>query len=389
MAACGSGAATTGTVDRTSSGSDTERSQFLAAPDSAGKPGEVIAATEVAPPVNGRAWIVDHHSTDVAGKDIAERAMLAVPMAEPPPGGFPLIVWGHASKGVADRCAPSLEGPAAVPLIDNMVAAGYAVVAPDYEGLGAAGTHAYMVGPSEGRAMLDSARAAMQVKASGVSQQSPIILWGFSQGGHAAAFAAEIAPLYAPELKLKGAAMAAPVTDVASFVKRAEGWPEQFGLLVTISYAFARTYPELRIQNILKQSVIDELDVIENQCVKEVTAYFNRPIEEMLVKTPRDDPDFSRRFQESLAGQAKVGVPVLVLQGNIDQIVDPVDTDALVRRYCEKGVDVSYLVRTGENHNILTDDVLLPWIRGRLVGDPAPNNCNENRSSRNPASDGP
>lgn len=361
----------------------------VAAPASPGKPGDVITATEAPPPVNGRAWIVDHHSTSVDGKDIAERAMLAIPMTEPPKGGFPLIVWGHASKGVADKCAPSLDGPAAVPLIDNMIAAGYAVVAPDYEGLGASGTHAYMVGPSEGRAMLDAARAAMRVKASGVSAQSPIILWGFSQGGHAAAFAAEIAPLYAPELQLKGAAMAAPVTDVASFVKRAEGWPEQFGLLVTIVYGFAKNYPDLKIENVLKPAVLDDLDVLEEQCVKEVTDYFNRPIDEMLVKTPRDDPAFAKRFQESLAGQVKVTIPVLVLQGNIDQIVDPVDTDALVRRYCDKGVNVSYLVRAGENHNILTDDVLLPWTRGRLVGDPPPNNCDDNISSQTPNTAGP
>ncbi len=354
-------------------------------PEAPANPGDVIAAVEASPPTNGRAWIVDHHSVNLAGKDIAERAMLAIPMTPQPPGGFPLIVWGHASKGVADACAPSRDGPAAIPLIDSMIDAGYAVVAPDYEGMAAPGTHAYMVGESEGRSMLDAARAASRVKGSGVTAGSPVILWGFSQGGHAAAFAAQIGPTYAPEVHLKGLAMAAPVTDVASFVRRAEGWPEQFGLLITIAYAFAQTYPGLPLDQVLAPGVLGELDVLEQQCVQEVTAYFNRPVNEMLVKTPRDIPAFARRFQESLAGQTPIGIPVLVIQGNIDQIVDPADTDALVRRYCANGVAVSYLVRADENHNILSDDTLLPWIRGRMIGDRPPSNCSDNRSSKTPA----
>ncbi|MBI2705410.1 MAG: alpha/beta hydrolase [Actinobacteria bacterium] len=237
--------------------------------------------------------------------------------------------------------------------------------------------------------MLDAARAATRVRGSGLSATSPVILWGFSQGGHAAAFAAEIAPTYAPDVNLKGVAMAAPVADVSNFVKRAEAWPEQFGLLVTIAYAFAKTYPELRLEDVLTPEALADVGAIENQCVQEITALYNRPIGDMLIKTPRDVPAFAKRFNESLAGQVNVDLPILVLQGNIDQIVDPTATDALVRRYCDLGVPVSYLVRTGENHNILTDDVLLPWMRGRIAGDQAPNNCSENPSSQKGASAGP
>ena len=42
----------------------------------------------------------------------------------------------------------------------QLVDAGYVVAATDYEGLGTPGVHPYLVGESEGRSVLDAARAA-------------------------------------------------------------------------------------------------------------------------------------------------------------------------------------------------------------------------------------
>jgi alpha-beta hydrolase superfamily lysophospholipase len=385
-AACGSV-----TVDESATGapSSAPPAAAVAAPASPGQPGEVLAATEAAPPANARAWLVDYHSQDLAGHDIAERAMLTVPMTQPPPGGFPVIVWGHSSKGVADVCAPSLEGASAIPLVDDLLAANYAVVAPDFEGLGAAGPHPYLIGTSEGRSMLDAARAADRVTGSGVTPSSPVILWGYSQGGHAAAFAGQLAPTYAPELHIAGVAMAAPVADVDHFVRRSENWPEQFGFLVATADAYARVYPGLDRSTVFTPALLGDLDELDNQCLTDVNAYYNRPIADMLVKTPRDVPAFEQRLAENQAGLAPIAAPVLVIQGNEDQIVDPTDTDDLVHRYCDQHVRVSYLVRTGSNHGVLDDDVLLPWVRGRLIGDQPPDNCADLRTSTSPTLGGP
>lgn len=370
VAACSAAAGTANPEAPTRRSSET-----VGAPAAPGPPGQVINAAEAPPPVNARAWLFDYHSRALDGRDIAERAMLVVPMVAPPADGFPLVVWGHSTKGSADQCAPSAQGPAAIPLIDDLVAEGYAVVAPDYEGLGAAGPHPYLVGESEGRSMLDAARGAAQIKGSGVRTSSPIIFWGFSQGGHAATFAAQIAPAWAPELQVRGVAVAAPVADVDHFVRRAEAWPEQFGVLVAVVAGFHAAYPELEITPVLKPQVLDELDQLEKDCIAEITAFFNRPINDMLLATPRTVLGWGKRFAENQSGTTKIGVPVLVIQGELDQIVDPVDTAALVDRYCTNGVPVAYLVRPGENHGVLSSDVLRPWIRGRLVGDKPPDTC--------------
>lgn len=55
----------------------------------------------------------------------------------------------------------------------------------DYEGLGTPGDHTYVVQLSEGRAVLDSARAAMNLGDAGISDDAQVGIWGYSQGGGA------------------------------------------------------------------------------------------------------------------------------------------------------------------------------------------------------------
>jgi pimeloyl-ACP methyl ester carboxylesterase len=91
-----------------------------------------------------------------------------------------------------------------------MLARGYVVVATDYPGLGTPGIHPYLIGKSEGRAVLDSVRAARDLPDAAASNRFAV--WGHSQGGHASLYTGELAASYAPDLKLVGVAAAAPAT---------------------------------------------------------------------------------------------------------------------------------------------------------------------------------
>ncbi len=66
--------------------------------------------------------------------------------------------------------------------------------------------------------MLDAARAARNLVGGEASNQ--VVILGFSQGGQAALFASQIAPTYAPDLLVAGAAAAAPVTSSTSSSRR-------------------------------------------------------------------------------------------------------------------------------------------------------------------------
>ncbi len=65
-------------------------------------------------------------------------ATVFVPRGAPPQGGWPIVVYGHATTGIQSECAPSLSPTllGASTAIAALVKAGYLVVLPDYQGLG-------------------------------------------------------------------------------------------------------------------------------------------------------------------------------------------------------------------------------------------------------------
>jgi dipeptidyl aminopeptidase/acylaminoacyl peptidase len=132
-------------------------------------------------------------STAPDGESATVSALVIVPTAPAPPDGRPVLAWLHPTTGVDRACAPTL-GPAPFTQIQGLplfLAAGYAVVATDYPGLGGPGIHPYLVGASEAHAALDSVRAARHLP--GVQAGMRFAVWGHSQGGHAALFTGQLA----------------------------------------------------------------------------------------------------------------------------------------------------------------------------------------------------
>lgn len=136
---------------------------------------------------------------------------LYLPRGKAPAGGWTLIVWSHGTLGVSDACAPSWVGSNARDraYVDRWLEKGYAVVAPDYQGLGGPGPHAYTIWQSEGRSVLDAARAAIRMDKRIANR---VVITGQSQGSGASLGAARLSGSYAPDLKVKGAIATALVT---------------------------------------------------------------------------------------------------------------------------------------------------------------------------------
>ena len=96
-------------------------------------------------PPGAHAVRILYHSRALNGADIAASGVVLVPAGDAPKDGWPVIAWAHGTSGVARMCAPSLmkdveygdEG------LMPMVAAGFAVIATDYAGLGTPGRHQY------------------------------------------------------------------------------------------------------------------------------------------------------------------------------------------------------------------------------------------------------
>lgn len=154
----------------------------------------------------GRAERILYSSTDWldAKTMVTVSGAMFFPKGTPPAGGWPLIAWAHGTTGVADVCAPSFmpRSERDQQYLSAWLAAGYAIVATDYAGLGAPGPHPYLQSRSEGLAVLDSARAALKAYPGLLANK--VVTMGQSQGSGAAIAAAWLAPTYAPDLKIKG-----------------------------------------------------------------------------------------------------------------------------------------------------------------------------------------
>jgi hypothetical protein len=121
-----------------------------------------------------------------SGRPTAASGQLALPTPARDP--LPVVTYAHGTN-TARTDAPSFLGTAEGTLAPVVfAAAGFAVAAPDYVGLGAAlDAHPYLHAATEASASADLLRAATEA-AAGLNRQlsSDVFVTGHSQGGHAA-----------------------------------------------------------------------------------------------------------------------------------------------------------------------------------------------------------
>ncbi|WP_433667177.1 lipase family protein [Nocardia sp. CA-136227] len=118
-------------------------------------------------------------------------AALYVPAGLPPEGGWPLVVWAHGTMGIGNDCAPSHrpQSERNRTYFNEILDHGYAVLAPDYQGLGTGGRFSYYNSTVEGRSLLDAVTALRGLP---VPLARHYVLVGQSEGAHAVMSAAAL-----------------------------------------------------------------------------------------------------------------------------------------------------------------------------------------------------
>jgi hypothetical protein len=324
------------------------------------------------------AWRTMYTSESLEGEPIVVTGTALVPAGEAPAGGRPVLTIAHGTSGIADECAPS-KHPAAteLSLMGPFVDAGYLVVLTDYEGLGTPGRHPYLVGESEGRGVLDGALAARAVPGAEAGDQ--LSIFGYSQGGHGALWAGQLAAEWAPDYHLVGTVAGAPATELPIIISAAGSLPIA-GFLYMIIAGFAEAYPEADPGRVLTAAGEAELPQVDQGCVADVIRHFARtPNSELLRPGLAGVEPWADLAAANDPGRVATDSPILIVHSAADEVVPPTLSELLVQRMCSEGQVVERRVYDkGQGHGEAVPDAVsdaFEWLQQRAAGDEPVSTC--------------
>ncbi|OBB95724.1 hypothetical protein A5782_05950 [Mycobacterium sp. 852002-40037_SCH5390672] len=287
------------------------------------------------------------------------------------PTGFPSYVLRHHAK-----LAKVFGGPPAweyVPMA-RALSRGWRVLVPDH-----GGARGRWIAPRvPGYCVLDGIRAAQNFQRAGIARTAPVALWGYSGGGLATGWAAELWTSYAPELNVVGAVLGAPVGDPGAIFRDLDG-SLYAGLPNMAVASLMREYPDLRRlveahTNASGKSLLTRLEsmsmiaALARGCMRRSSRFLDRPLDEILAM-----PEITRLFDDLRLGRTAPAMPVLILQAIHDQFINVRHIDALVESYRNQGAQVSYLRDRGSEHALLYPLSIpagLQWISDRFASKP-------------------
>lgn len=285
--------------------------------------------------------------------------------------GFPSYVLRRHAK-----LAKVFGGPPAWEFVPMACALsrGWRVLVPDH-----GGARGRWIAPREpGYCVLDGIRAAQNFERAGIARTAPVALWGYSGGGLATGWAAELWASYAPELNVVGAVLGAPVGDPGAVFRDLDG-SLYAGLPNMAVASLMREFPGLRRlvethTNVAGQSLLTRLETMSmiaalvRGCLRRSGLFLDRPLEEILAT-----PEITQLFDELRLGRNSPATPVLILQAIHDQFINVRHIDALVNCYHAGGAQVSYVRDRLSEHALLYPLAVptgLRWIADRFAGNP-------------------
>lgn len=347
--------------------------------------GDLVSSRRYKPPAavkaNGRLLI--HHMPSVQGGMTRASTLLFVPKGKAPVGGWTVVAWAHGAttlgqKMRAPSLSPDLDGGLTadgftsdyVYIITSLVNAGYAVVAPDLEGLGAIASvpHPHFNAISSARSLIAGVRAARRADR---QLSSRLALVGHSDGGRAVlaveAFAAE-----APELSLKGTVALAPFTSIDATVSALGELALKTPDKITTLAAQQNLYVAAMATGLLAQSpsynpgsvmgadLQNLLPTIKSKGLVEATALITQAVTSKTTegflgfkaqwsKTP-EMKAFLAANDPAVTPGFTLRLPTLIVQGTKDgSVLEPLAA-AFSSKLIESGAPVTYRTYEGADH---------------------------------------
>lgn len=258
------------------------------------------------------------------------------------------------------------------------------LVATDYAP-NAQGVHPYIIGEGEARSALDAVRAARHMPELTLDEHT--VVWGHSQGGHAALWTGIIGAQYAPDIDILGVAALAPASNMEQILTMHGGDASGARLGAYIAEAYSQYYPDVAFDEIVSPSAraiahqmagLCQFDPQDIPTLQALTAE--------LGGTPvLIDPAagaLGERLRENAPASA-VPASLFIAQGLADAVIDPAVNDAYVAQRCAEGQRLEYWRVPGRDHGGIVapdspvGDPLIAWTRDRFAAVPQPAGCQE------------
>ncbi|HBU86365.1 alpha/beta fold hydrolase [Acinetobacter oleivorans] len=314
-----------------------------------------------------------------SGEEVQATSLVFTPNTPPPTGGWPIVVWAHGTTGVADTCAPSKAAltDSTKDLISKLLAAGYVVVAPDYEGLGTSGIHPFLNVKSEAFSITDAVVATRNY----LSQRNLLtskkwLTIGHSQGGHAALGAAQYASR--AQLDYKGTVAVAPASNLgfilvageqavanATIDKKIPMYAQLDTYTALVTAGIRNTQPSFNYSQVFTSQTESTAQQAETICAGPLAQALAVNMQTYVATHggtldgfTRTQPNFMavplvKTFldKDSQPLQAKVSTPIIIYQGLADTTVPKVATDILISNATVVGTKINSYVTGNWDHN--------------------------------------
>jgi pimeloyl-ACP methyl ester carboxylesterase len=314
-----------------------------------------------------------------SGQEVQATSLVFTPNTPPPAGGWPIVVWAHGTTGVADACAPSKAAltDSTKDLISKLLAAGYVVVAPDYEGLGTPGIHPFLNVKSEAFSITDAVVATRNyLLQRNLLTSKKWLTVGHSQGGNAALGAAQYASR--AQLDYKGTVAVAPASNLGNILVAGEAQVANAPIDIKIgAYAQLDTYtalvtagirntkPSFDYGQVFTSQISGIAAQAENLCSGPLYEAFQKGMSNYadnnngtLNGYTRTQPNFMavplvKTFldKDSQPLQVKVTTPIIIYQGIADPTVPKLATDLLIFNATTLGTKINSYVTGNWDHN--------------------------------------
>lgn len=315
------------------------------------QPGVIIRKQSINTVLDARAWRVLYTTTDAAGQITTASALFCLPKHEQ--DDYDLLVYCHQATGIERRCAPSVHEKPALALagLRQAMAKGYAYLAPDYPGLGADGIHPFLIGEPTAQSVLDAIRAIQATTVATITNRT--ILWGYSQGGHAAAWAAGMQPSYAPELNLDGIILGSPALDPAELFTASEDSPISRVIWALSAVSWSRL-TGISLTGAIKPEALPAVRETARHCFIGAEAIVGLAATDAMggkphLIDPLNTEPFATMLTENRA-PTKLYLPVLLVQGGKDVTVPPAQSKLMADEMKQYGTEVSYVEHDRFDH---------------------------------------